>query len=153
MAVRIFASVGIPLLVLSSVSSNSLAQQPAPVDTTARRVTISPPPVQVHAPMVLALVSDSLVGELDSAFKAARQVAESLGFAFTVSRARRLSLVDPRNAALYYLPSDVQRGYLIVAPGLRPDLVRGYVAADSLRQRIVSYRRHIRPRTPQKCCE
>jgi hypothetical protein len=70
----------------------------------------------------------------------ARQVAESLGFSFAVRDIAHFSMIDSRYAAVYYVPKDVSRGYIIVIPGHRPDIVRGYVAADSLRQRITHYR-------------
>ena len=151
MTLRMLRSLRIPILLVVSVASRALAQQPTPADTSAPHVFVSQPPVQVHGPMVLALVPDSLFRQLDSTFRAARQVAESLGFGFAVKATAHLSVVDSHNAAVYYLPSDVSRGYLLIIPGQRPDLVRGYVAADSLRQRITHYRQLIRPLKPRPC--
>jgi hypothetical protein len=151
MTIRMLRSLRTPFLLVASVASKGLAQQPAHADTSAPHVLVSQPPVQVHDPMVLALVPDSLFKQLDSTFRAAKQVAESLGFGFAVKLTAHLSVVDSHNAAVYYLPSDVSRGYLIIIPGQRPDIVRGHVAADSLRQRIKHYRQLIRPLKPRPC--
>jgi len=70
----------------------------------------------------------------------ARDVAGSLGFTFKAVSSEHLQVVDSRYHAVYSLPSDVASGYLIIIPGRRPDLVRGYVEPDSLRRRIVRYR-------------
>lgn len=67
-------------------------------------------------------------------------VVESLGFGFTPVLIRDLRVVDIRYHAIYSLPSDVSSGYLIIIPGHRPDVVRGYVEPDSLRNRLARYR-------------
>src|SRR5512135_609402 len=131
---------GIGIVLLSSVPLQSHAQQPAPRDTSTPRARIVPPPVPVRSPTVFALVSDSLLKQSDSTLGQARQAAESLGFGFAVKGVAHFSIVDTRHAAVYYVPTDVSRGYLIIIPGHRPDIVRGVVTADSLRQRIKHYR-------------
>jgi hypothetical protein len=100
-------------------------------------------------------VSDSLFNHPDFAVGQARQLAESLGFGFVVRGIAHFSMVDSRYSAVYFVPSDVSRGYLIVVPGYRPDIVRGYVALDSLRQRIMHYRESVGApfrAPPPKCC-
>jgi len=104
------------------------------------RVIIAPPAVQVREPMVLALVHDSL-NPVDPRFAPARAFAESLGFDFQPVLTRELQIVDSRYQAVYTLPSDVDSGYLIITPGHRPDVVRGFVEPDSLRRRIARYAR------------
>jgi hypothetical protein len=148
MTTRAFSILILAILGLSSVPSPDHAQQSPSADTSARRVQMLPSPVPVHSPMVFALVSDSFLNHPDSTFGPARQVTESLGFSFGVKAAAHFAVADSRYAAVYYLPTDVSRGYLIIIPGHRPDIVRGYVAADSLRQRIMRYRQLIRPLTP-----
>jgi hypothetical protein len=91
--------------------------------------------------MVLGLVSHSTTKTLDPRFAAIRAVAESLGFGFSAVSIAGLRVVDTRYQAVYSVPEDVRDGYMIIAPGRRPDLVRGYVEADSLRRRIASYLR------------
>lgn len=146
-------ALGIGIVVLSAVPLQGHAQQPTPRDTTTPRIRISPPPVPVRSPMVFALVSDSLLP--DSTLGRAKQVAESLGFGFAVKGAAHFSIVDSRYQAIYYVPANVSRGYLIVIPGHRPDMVRGVVAADSLRHRIEHYRVSAGlplKAPPPKCC-
>jgi hypothetical protein len=145
---RAFSILSLAIIGLSSVPPPGHAQQPPSIDTSARRVRMLPTPVPVHSPTIFALVSDSLFNQPDSTFGPARQVAESLGFSFGVRAVTHLAVADSRYAAVYYLPSDVSRGYLIIIPGHRPDVVRGYVAADSLRRRIIHYRQLVRPLTP-----
>jgi hypothetical protein len=146
---------GIGIVVLSSVPLQSHAQQPTPRDTSTPRARIVPPPVPVRSPTVFALVPDALLKQPDSTLGQARQAAESLGFGFAVKGVAHFSIVDPRHGAVYYVPTDVSRGYLIVIPGHRPDIVRGVVTADSLRHRIKHYRESaglpLRA-PPQKCC-
>jgi hypothetical protein len=146
--VRAFSILSLATIGLTSVPLPIHAQQSPPADTSARRVRILPQPVPVHGPTIFAIVADSLVAHPDSAFGSARLVAESLGFGFEVKPAAHFAVADSRYAAVYYLPSDVVRGYLIIIPGHRPDIVRDLVAADSLRQRIIHYRQLIRPLTP-----
>jgi hypothetical protein len=148
-------SLGIVLVLLASVSLQGHAQQPTSHDTSPPRTRIVAPPVPVHSPTVFALVSDSLFKQPDSTFRQARQVAESLGFSFVVKNAAHFSIVDSRYAAVYYVPTDISRGYLIVIPGHRPDIVSGFVAADSLRQRIKHYQQSAGTpfkAPPPKCC-
>lgn len=117
--------------------ASALPQQPPTIDST--RIIMAPPGVQVRQPMVLALVKDSL-NPADRRFIPARMAAESLGFDFLPVLIGMLQVVDSRYHAIYSLPSDVTSGYLIIIPGHRPDIVRGYVEPDSLRRRIARYR-------------
>lgn len=129
----------VAVLVPGVVSS----QQSRPADTT--RVTMAAPAVKVRRAMVIGLASDTTVSITDPRFTATRAVAESLGFGFGVVSTTDLRVVDARYEAVYSLPEDVRDGYFIIVPGRRPDLVRGYVGPDSLRQRIASYLRHTVP--------
>jgi hypothetical protein len=97
------------------------------------------PAVRVRDAMVFGLVPDSTARQTDPRFTASRAVAESLGFGFSVVSIAGLRVVDARYQAVYSLPEDVRDGYFIIVPGHRPDLVRGHVAADSLRRRISHY--------------
>lgn len=131
------------LLICSSLlPSTALPQRPPARDST--RAILAPPAVQVRQAIVLALVTDSL-NPLDPRFRPARAMADSLGFDFDLVLVNHLTVVDRRYNAVYTLPSDVRSGYFIIVPGHRPDVIREYVAPDSLRHRLERYRRFAGP--------
>jgi hypothetical protein len=134
---RPHAGFGVLTFVLLAPAS-ALAQHPPQVDST--RIILAPPAVQVREPMVLALIEDSLTATTAALLRPARMVAESLGFTMLPVSIGELRVVDSRYHAIYSLPSDVLGGYLIIIPGHRPDVVRGFVEADSLRKRLTRYR-------------
>lgn len=129
---------GIVLTLTALAPARALPQQPPPPDSM--RVIIAPPAVQVRQAMVLALMGDTLPPSTAPRFATVRAVAESLGFAFLPVLTNDLRVTDSRYHAVYSLPSDVRMGYLIIIPGHRPDLVRGFVEPDSLRRRLTRYR-------------
>jgi hypothetical protein len=127
--------------------ASALAQRPPHVDST--RIILAPPAVQVREPMVLALIEDSLTPTTAALLSPARMVAESLGFTLRPVLIGQLRVVDSRYHAIYSLPSDVLGGYFIIIPGHRPDVVRGFVAPDSLRKRLARYRQLAGPLVTQ----
>lgn len=137
---------GVLALVLLAPASAS-AQQPPHIDST--HIILTPPAVQVREPMVLALIEDSLTPTTAALLGAARMVAESLGFTLIPVSIGQLHVVDSRYHAIYSLPSDVLGGYFIIIPGHRPDVVRGFVAPDSLRRRLARYRQLAGPLVAQ----
>ena len=136
------------LLLLSGLLRPSVAQilPPTPTDTaTLRRLVLERRnTVSVFAPTVVVLIPDSvaLSGadtlDLDS-------IVGRFGFQFVARPWRKLALVDKRYNAIYYLPPDVRAGYVILAPGKRPDLVRAPASGDVLIQRLLAYRRRVGP--------
>jgi len=53
----------------------------------------------------------------------------------------RASIVDRQHAAISHLPEDVDLGYVIAAPGMRPELIRGAVAPAALADSITVFMR------------
>lgn len=129
---------GVLMTLTALIPGSALPQQPPHPDSM--RVIIAPPAVQVRQAMVLALMGDTLLPSTAPRFAAVRAVAESLGFTFLPVLTNDLKVTDSRYHAVYSLPSDVRTGYLIIIPGHRPDLVRGFVEPDSLRRRLTHYR-------------
>lgn len=123
--------VAISVVVTAAIASPCRAQAP---DTNA--VPRSAVAV-ISAPTVIALASDTTGSPLGPA----RVVAHNLGFTLVVRKPPLRQIVDKPHSAVYYVPRDWSGGYLIIAPGRRPDVVRSLVAADSLRVRILAYLR------------
>ena len=126
----------------AALSTPAGAQTP---DTAARPAAAV---AVIHEPTVFVLSSESDTSRLAAAVGAARAVAESLGFAVTARTTRLEQVIDPANAGVYYVPRSLTAGYLITAPGRRPDAVFHLFDTDSLRAHLRAYvqlQRHLRP--------
>lgn len=139
---RPLTGLGVLVICNAFLPERALPQRPPTLDSA--HVILAPPPVQVRQAIVLALVEDSL-NPLDPRFRPARAAANSLGFDFDLALVKDLTVVDRRYGAIYTLPSDVRGGYFIIIPGGRPDIVRGFVTADSLKKRLARYRQFAGP--------
>ena len=113
------------------------------------------PPAEwtIRGPTVIALVGLTSPRDSTTVFAEARLAVERLGYEFVVKAVRwrrstsRVTLsfdgfrvVDPRGG-VYLVPSDLTAGYLVIAPGRRPRLVRGYVTTERLMREILDYER------------
>jgi hypothetical protein len=142
----LLASLAVQILALGA-TANAVAQHRPPPDTLPSAARASAV-LQVTDPLVLAIVPDSASQPQDSALSAARDAAARFGFRFLIRQLAPSRLVDPDHAAVYFVPADFTRGFLIAAPGLRPDMLRGRVTADSLSKRVANYRISLRSLRP-----
>src|SRR5207245_10663034 len=95
-----------------------------------RPIVLTGRTVVVVVPRPASLPQDSAEAErhregLDSIAARTRRVAQPLGFRVEVRYGSAARLIDPRGHAVYEAPASVTSGYIIVAPYLRPLLIRG----------------------------
>ncbi len=119
------------------------SESPAAAQALERPVVLAGPTLVVVIPRP-AGAAGAGVG-LDSTVAAARRLAEPLGYRVEVRYASAARLIDTRGHAVYEPPHNVIGGYIIMAPYLRPLLIRGRLSPADLTRELSDYGRVMRP--------
>ena len=98
--------------------------------------------VRLRGPTLVLLLLDPSFPSPDSAVRAARRTATNAGFAFVVHDFGLVDLVDS-GGVHYQPPSSIHRGYILIRPGRRAQLIPRLLSLPELEAAIADYRRGI----------
>lgn len=129
-------------------------ERPAPSRGDSLRLLVTAAqPLRVDQPLVIGVAAvdprDPVLteAEVERRFGEVRALADSMGFGFS-ARPFVPRLHDYHHGALYEAPEGLSLGYIIMAPGHRPRLVRGLVSRERFREELAEYLRGVRPMAP-----
>src|SRR6185295_8479979 len=98
--------------------------------------------VRLRGPTLVLLLLDPSFPSPYSAVRATRRTATNAGFAFVVHHFGLVDLVD--SAGVHYQPpSSIDRGYILIGPGRRAQLIPRLLSPQQLEEAIADYRRGI----------